>query len=390
VDVVAAGDVSLTGLVDLRSGEDGGGTLFIDSGGAVTLGELRLDGQGELGDGGTLDVTGESATLTGPIQALGSSSLELCGDGGDLTVDVTGLLDISGNINVNSKRDCLGGLLDFSAGVAILRNEITFRGEGIEGAAGFMSLFATERIECLSTATRAIDGRGNDGGGQVSFEVDGLDAGTETSVNCNMDLAGPGGSFDIDTNTNLSIGRMITAGGSGASGGLTPVISIEGCTVRVGSAASLTSLGSSATNVIVAHEQTNVAGAMRAVTANEFRFRPGLQPIVTGQVVPGPRLVPEESLPSCGFATGTPTITRTATVTRTPTPTDTPSLLCVGDCNEDGVVSVDELVLGLDIGLGTAALSECVALDRDQNGQVDISENITAVSNSLNNCSFVF
>jgi hypothetical protein len=111
--------------------------------------------------------------------------------------------------------------------------------------------------------------------------------------------------------------------------------------------------------------------------------------MVSGQVVPVPSFVPDESLQSCGFTGGTPTITRTATATRTPTPTRTPSLVCVGDCNEDGVVGVDELVLGIRIGLGEVAISACLPLDRDNNGAVDISENIVAVSNSLNNCAIV-
>jgi hypothetical protein len=386
VDIVAAGDVALAGLVDLQGGEDGGGTLSIDSGGAVTLGEMQLDGQGELGDAGSLDVLGESAALNGRIRARGSNNLELCGDSGELTVDVSGLLEVRGEIDVNSRRDCIAGTLDFSAGVASLRGPVKIRAEGSEGSAGSITVVATERIECLANVA-SIDGRGGDG--TVVLEVDSLESTVETIIDCNVDLSGARGSFELEANTNVAIGRNITIGSSGAGASSPPVISIEGCTVRIGAAAVLSSGGGSASNLLVAREQTQVAGSLQSVAANEFRFRSGLQPVVTGQVVPAPSFVTDDSLPSCGFATGTPTVTRTATSTRTPTPTATPALACVGDCNEDGVVHVDELVLGIDIGLGGAAVAACPPLDRDGDGQVDISENIAAVSNSLNDCAIV-
>ncbi len=35
---------------------------------------------------------------------------------------------------------------------------------------------------------------------------------------------------------------------------------------------------------------------------------------------------------------------------------------CVGDCNADGAVTVDELLLGVNIALGSAAATACAAL----------------------------
>jgi hypothetical protein len=389
VDVVATGDVSLTGLIDLQGGSDGGGTLSISSDGAVTLGEVQLDGRGEFGDGGALDLVAESVLLTGRIRGRGSNTPELCGDSGDLTVDVTGLLNVTGEIDVNSRRDCIAGTLDFSAGIASLRGPLRVRAEGSEGSAGSLTVLATERIECLAPVA-SIDGRGDDSGADVLLEVDSVEPTTETVVDCNVDLSGPAGSFEVDANTNVTIARAILVGPSGSASGpgpLTPLISIEGCTVRVGATAELTSRGTNASNLLIAREQAHVAGTLQAVVANEFRFRPGLQPVISGLVRPVPRFVEDGTLQSCGFATGTPTITRTGTVTRTPTRTPTPILGCVGDCNENGVVSVDELVLGIEVSLGEAPVSACPTLDRDGNGEADISENVTAVRNALNGCS---
>lgn len=387
VDVVAAGDVRLSGLLDLQGGEDGGGSLSIDSGAAVTLGEVQLDGQGELGDAGSLDVTAESVSLSGRIRGRGSNNLD-CGDSAELTVEAGGQLDVAGEIDVNSRRDCVAGTLDFSAAVVSLRSPIKVRAEGSDGTAGSVEVVAAERIECLADVA-SIDGRGNDRGGSVSFEVDALEPAVETIVDCDTNLTGPQGNFEIDANTNVTINGAITVGSSAAEPTSSPVISVEGCTVQIGAAAVVSSGGGSASNLLVAREQMNVAGRLEAAAANELRFRPEVEPSVTGQVVPAPTFFADDSLQSCGFKPGTPTFTRTATITRTPTPTPTPPIVCVGDCNEDGTVSVDELVLGINISLGDAMVFECPPLDRDQNGQVDISENVTAVGNSLNDCAIV-
>jgi hypothetical protein len=67
----------------------------------------------------------------------------------------------------------------------------------------------------------------------------------------------------------------------------------------------------------------------------------------------------------------TPTIANTATPTRGP-------LDCGGDCDGDGQVSINELILGVNIALGTAAADSCAAFDRNRDGQVSVSELIAA------------
>jgi hypothetical protein len=60
--------------------------------------------------------------------------------------------------------------------------------------------------------------------------------------------------------------------------------------------------------------------------------------------------------------------------------------LCVGDCHGNGSVSVDELVRGVEILLGNAALAACTAIDVDGNGRVTVDELVLAVSSALNGC----
>jgi hypothetical protein len=59
---------------------------------------------------------------------------------------------------------------------------------------------------------------------------------------------------------------------------------------------------------------------------------------------------------------------------------------CIGDCNGDGMVSINELILGVNIALGTASVDDCPAFDPDGNGMVGINELIAAVNNALNGC----
>jgi phosphohistidine phosphatase SixA len=59
---------------------------------------------------------------------------------------------------------------------------------------------------------------------------------------------------------------------------------------------------------------------------------------------------------------------------------------CPGDCNGDGEVTVDELVRGVNIALGTLTLDACPALDRNGDGQVTIEELLAAVSVAINGC----
>jgi hypothetical protein len=82
-------------------------------------------------------------------------------------------------------------------------------------------------------------------------------------------------------------------------------------------------------------------------------------------------------------ATASATHSATAVASPTPTPTRIP-IGCAGDCNGDGRVSINELVTGVGIALGTSPLASCTALDRDDNGRVTIAELVATVNSALN------
>lgn len=64
----------------------------------------------------------------------------------------------------------------------------------------------------------------------------------------------------------------------------------------------------------------------------------------------------------------------------------TPLGECVGDCTDDGAVTVDDIVIGVGIGLGTAAVDVCPAFDVDGNRSVTVDELVRAVDHALGGC----
>jgi hypothetical protein len=87
-----------------------------------------------------------------------------------------------------------------------------------------------------------------------------------------------------------------------------------------------------------------------------------------------------------GTATSTaPTGTATATET-TPAATATAGLPCPGDCDGRGEVTINELILMVNIALGFQPVSTCTAGDVDQNGAIAINEIVAAVGSALDGC----
>jgi hypothetical protein len=63
-----------------------------------------------------------------------------------------------------------------------------------------------------------------------------------------------------------------------------------------------------------------------------------------------------------------------------------PTPRCLGDCNGDGTVTVDELIRGVNIALGSAEVSVCGVFDANADEAVTIDEVVKAVNNALNGC----
>ena len=88
-------------------------------------------------------------------------------------------------------------------------------------------------------------------------------------------------------------------------------------------------------------------------------------------------------------ASATPTATETAPTPVTTAPTShTPTAIgspCVGDCQRVGMVTIADLILGVNIALGNQPSTACPAFENAQ-GMVDIAQLIKGVNNALNGC----
>ncbi|HYD48966.1 MAG TPA: hypothetical protein VEB21_11490 [Terriglobales bacterium] len=114
-------------------------------------------------------------------------------------------------------------------------------------------------------------------------------------------------------------------------------------------------------------------------------------------VAPGPRL----DLAGSELTAGRHTLTITAlgagaatqtseilTLLRAPRLEELPELgaACVGDCDGGGSVTVDEIITGVNIALGTNPITSCPAFDGSGDQQVTVDEILQAVSNALVGC----
>jgi hypothetical protein len=59
---------------------------------------------------------------------------------------------------------------------------------------------------------------------------------------------------------------------------------------------------------------------------------------------------------------------------------------CLGDCDSSGTVTVDELIVGLNVALGVSELNDCTAFERVTDGTVTVDELVEGVRNALRGC----
>jgi hypothetical protein len=59
---------------------------------------------------------------------------------------------------------------------------------------------------------------------------------------------------------------------------------------------------------------------------------------------------------------------------------------CIGDCENDGHVTVDEILTMVNIALGNAEMSDCDSGDANDDGRITIDEILRAVNAALEEC----
>lgn len=110
-------------------------------------------------------------------------------------------------------------------------------------------------------------------------------------------------------------------------------------------------------------------------------------PTRTATVSP-PTFTPTGPRPATPTPTRVVTVTPTGsvTVTATATATRTPAQLCTGDCDGGGSVTVDELLVMVNIALGTFDVDRCFAGDANEDDLITVDEILSAVNNALGRC----
>jgi outer membrane protein assembly factor BamB len=63
-----------------------------------------------------------------------------------------------------------------------------------------------------------------------------------------------------------------------------------------------------------------------------------------------------------------------------------PTLACVGDCDGNGQVTIDELIRAVQVSLGEAEVASCDAADNNRDGAVTVNELIRSVGKGLGGC----
>jgi cysteine-rich repeat protein len=357
---------------------------------------LKALGGGGGGDGGSISLfAADDLRLDGVAQADGGAG----GAGGSVDIiSIRGSASLDGKATADGNRN-VGGAVWLSAKKTVsLRGEIDARGDYADG--GQLAIDADGPVELAGTALATANG------------------------------TGAGGEITVSSGDALTVsGSLSSDGGNSSTTGAR--VELDACLVQVNAAATVSSMRGDGLNRLVGHDQTVIAGTLRAQIRNEVVYRSADHlPQIAGSADIQPRasmildpnvlvcpicgnnvIEPPETCDDGNEASGdgcsdtcrrepTPTATRSITPTqpsRTPTPTwtaaptaaPTPPPVCPGDCGSDGRVTVDELVRGVRIALGDDSVASCSAFDADQSSTVTIDELVRGVRAALDGCSAV-
>jgi len=189
---------------------------------------------------------------------------------------------------------------------------------------------------------------------------------------------GAAGQYDLSWNT-IDGGGGVSAGGGYALHGT--IAQVDSGTASGGSYV----LASGYWGVVIAAPATPTATPKTATTTPSVEVTPTRTTTPTRTEEPTPTAV--TPLPShTPSATPTSSSGATATPSQSPQPTATAEIDCLGDCDGNGLVQIQELIQGVNIALRRADVDQCPAFDADLNDEVTINELIRAVNNALDGC----
>lgn len=263
-DASAAGDVSVA-HADLTATD--GGSFLVDAGGTVTLGSVDVSSNYSNGGGGEVAVTGDAIEIQGTLYGHGGSS----GFGAFVTLDATGIVQVTGTIDVLTKGlNGEGGDVDIASNTAIVTGSITADG-GLTG--GEVLITTSARTEMHGTITAEA---------------------TSSS--------GDAGYVAIDTAGALVFSGSLSV--TSGSEGFGSDVALTACTVDAQASSQIESTGAGATLEIAAGSQMTLRGTYTADSQITLRYGQALLPPDIGgaSFSPAPTQI-QDSAVQCAAAT---------------------------------------------------------------------------------------
>ncbi len=302
----AGGGVDLQNVVDASGGDFGGGTIDLTShnGDVIVRQQLNVPGGGFSGDGGevTIDAGGSVQVLATIDGHAAGDSEDGSGSGGDVDIRAQQSITISGVLSLTAAPpDGEGGSVSLEAGTTItIGAAMLVEGQGIDGCGGSIAVNAGGAV----TLNRITANGGSCGGGDVTVQALG-DLAVPQIINADGASFGPGGTIVLD-GRNVQVTNVVRAASSDADGGS---ILVEGCNVGIGAAAELRTIGIAGSNTIHASGQATINGdllsSLGAVPGtNRIVYRnAALPPLVAGATISPPALqAVDATLPPCPAA----------------------------------------------------------------------------------------
>jgi hypothetical protein len=320
--------------------------------------------------------SGDPCVIEGE-QTLSESLDRIIIDFGNRAVIINGTLDIgqnevllsgrtfevSGEIRGSATEEIASGSLEMVADNIAFQpgSAIVLRGNDLS-IGGFLDVFAFDSV----TGTFSADVSGGFGGAVSVTAVNAIEVVAAFTVG---DLGSV--RFDAGCSLTISAGSMVTATPSGFIEFVSGGPSVIAGTFDAGD-----ELGENIATYRPDQSPPDTSGA----TFNPELIAAQDELIAVCMFGPGPTPTPTATLEPSVTPTATPTVP-----TPTPTPTQRPAP-CLGDCDGDGRVTVDEVIVMVNIALGNSPVSVCPAGDIDGGGQITVDEIVTAVNLALDGC----
>ena len=274
MDFGATGKINLGDILDV-SGSDGG-TVTLNAGDLISVQQIKANGTGDGGDGGSATITAATSVQvldTMALQGQASNESSGAGDGGTASIEADyGDVVIAATVNANGYApDGGGGEIDLIAQGAINLQSGTLnaRADGSQGTGGLITLQANLSV----TVNGDLDASGGIGGGEVD-----IDAGAGMTASGSIDVSGRflggnggtltaeagengGGAFTINGTIDVTGGACAQGGDCGTGG----QASFTGCNLIIGSTANIKAGGPIAGEIdLTAREQLIVSGKVNA------------------------------------------------------------------------------------------------------------------------------